>query len=700
MTTGIVIAAMGLQLWAIAKAWPHRRNTLAIAVAVAAAGLAVRGVALLVSGNAPDITQEILIAVVSSALLFSVLKMSTSRSQIEDYAIAVMDRSPSPILIKKASGDYLYVNKAFEENFEKTSADIIGKYSAEIWPESIRAAGQVSDTILLDTQKTTAHLLEFPRSDGTTKHWHVNKFLLPLPTGDSGIATVYTDISERQKYQRRLAESEERYGFASRHAGIWDWHVKSNNVYISPAFARLVGWDEEAAKNATLKEVTCLIHPDDYPKHRKQIDAHIADPSVPYDIEYRLMMPDESYHWFRAVGQTVVDDNGQLVRMAGMITDIDSERAMVEALRVSEAQIATLLDNSPAPIYFKDKNLRFVMINQRYAEVYGIKLEDAVGRTSLEIFPSEMGESFTNHDREVLESRSLVVREEQVDDATFLTAKFPIIDRDGNLLGVGGIETDISKRVSVEMAYRQARDDAEAANRSKSAFLANMSHELRTPLNSVIGFSDSLLAGTLGDVENPLHREYLSIIRTAGEHLLDLINDILDLSRIEAGKLELDETEFDLNNVIADSIRLTAERAGSVGLLVSSHVEAGLPRIRADERQIKQVIINLISNAIKFTEAGGQVKVRAVRLDSEGLEICVEDNGVGISAEDLERVQKPFIQVADAMTRKHTGSGLGLSIVRSIIKLHGGHTRLESEPGKGTKVTFTLPERRLVKNKS
>ncbi len=700
MTTSIVIAALGLQLWAIIKFWPHRQNTLAITVAVAATGLAIRGVTILWTGNIANVTEETLLAVVSAALLVSILRMPAPRSKIDNYAIALMDRSPSPVQIKEASGEYLYVNKAFEINFEKTSIELIGKHSPDIWPESIRLAGQKSDNILLETKETTSHLLNFPKSDGTFKYWLVNKFLLPLPGGDTSIATVYTDISERQEYQRRLTESEERYGLASRHAGIWDWHIETNGMYVSPAFARLVGWGEDKANRVTIKEVNSLIHADDYAKHREMLQAHIADRSVPYDIEHRFIMPDGQDRWFRVVGQSVTNDDGRLVRMAGMITDIDSERRTIEALRISEAQIATLLNNSPTPIYFKDKKSRFVMINQRYTDVYGIKIEDAVGRTSHDLFPADTAKKFADHDQQVLESRSLIVHEEQIGDATFLTAKFPIIDRYGNLLGVGGIETDITKRVTVETAYRQARDDAEAANRSKSAFLANMSHELRTPLNSVIGFSDSLLAGTLGEIENPLHREYLSIIRTAGEHLLDLINDILDLSRIEAGKLELDETDFDIEDVISDAVRLTAERAGSVGLVVSMKIVPDLPLVYADERQIKQVIINLISNAIKFTDPGGQIVISATITDNRGLEVRIKDNGVGISAEDLERVQKPFIQVADAMTRQHTGTGLGLSIVRSIIELHDGTTRFESELGKGTTVIFSLPKRRLKFKKS
>ena len=180
-----------------------------------------------------------------------------------------------------------------------------------------------------------------------------------------------------------------------------------------------------------------------------------------------------------------------------------------------------------------------------------------------------------------------------------------------------------------------------------------MSHELRTPLNSIIGFSDSLLAGTLGNIENPLHREYLEIIRTGGEHLLQLINDILDLSRIEAGKLKLEEQPVDLHVVFSDSIRLTAEHAGTEGIFIDNRIADDLPQVMADERQLRQVLINLLSNAIKFTDPGGKITSSARRMEDGGLEIRINDTGVGIDPENLKLVQQPFVQVADALTRKH-----------------------------------------------
>ncbi|WNJ99443.1 PAS domain-containing protein [Thalassospiraceae bacterium LMO-JJ14] len=385
-----------------------------------------------------------------------------------------------------------------------------------------------------------------------------------------------------------------------------------------------------------------------------------------------------------------------LLCIATVYTDFSEHVELEKRLAESETRIQTLLDNSPAPIYFKDQNLRFIMANRRYLEVYGVTLEQIRGKTSLEVFDDSWGPAFIAHDREILEKRRLIMHEESINKATFLTAKFPIINNSGELIGVGGIETDITDRVAVERAYRKARDEAEMANRSKSAFLANMSHELRTPLNSIIGFSDSLLAGTLGNVENPLHREYLEIIRTGGEHLLQLINDILDLSRIEAGKLKLEEQPTDLHVVFSDSIRLTAEHAGAEGIFIDNRIPDDLPLLMADERQLRQVLINLLSNAIKFTDPGGKITATARRMEGGGLEIRIADTGVGIDPENLKLVQQPFVQVADALTRKHKGSGLGLAIVQSIVTLHGGTFTLESTVGKGTAAIIALPPERVL----
>jgi signal transduction histidine kinase len=222
-----------------------------------------------------------------------------------------------------------------------------------------------------------------------------------------------------------------------------------------------------------------------------------------------------------------------------------------------------------------------------------------------------------------------------------------------------------------------------------------MSHELRTPLNAVIGFSEIIKDEVLGR-DPDRYRAYAADIHTSGVHLLSLINDILDLSKIEAGKAELRETEVDVVDVIRSAVRLIRERAETAEIGLAVALPATLPRLWAERRALKQVLLNLLSNAIKFTPAGGQVTVGA-RVDAERrLVIWVTDTGIGISAKDLERALTPFGQVGNPLTRDHQGTGLGLPLSRALVELHGGSLELESRPGIGTTVSIVLPAQRLI----
>jgi signal transduction histidine kinase len=228
----------------------------------------------------------------------------------------------------------------------------------------------------------------------------------------------------------------------------------------------------------------------------------------------------------------------------------------------------------------------------------------------------------------------------------------------------------------------------EAASRHKSEFLANMSHELRTPLNAIIGFSEVLSERMFGEL-NDKQDEYLRDIHGSGQHLLSLINDILDLSKIEAGRMELEPTDFDLPAAIENAVTLVRERAGRRGIALHQAADERLGQIRGDERKIKQVLLNLLSNALKFTPEGGRIDVRAGVMDGMA-EVSVADTGIGIAPEDQDAVFEEFRQVGTA-ARKVEGTGLGLALSRKFIELHGGKIRVESEVGAGSTFTFTLP---------
>ncbi len=249
---------------------------------------------------------------------------------------------------------------------------------------------------------------------------------------------------------------------------------------------------------------------------------------------------------------------------------------------------------------------------------------------------------------------------------------------------------DISLRKAQEDELTRARDEAESASRAKTQFLANMSHELRTPLNAVIGFSEILNRELFGALGEQRYRDYARMIHESGEHLLQVVNDILDMSKIEAGKLKLVKEPFDVGSLIASCAEVMRHAADAKSLSLVSEVAPGMPELVADKRACKQMLLNVISNAIKFTDPGGSVRVTA-REESGMVELIVADTGIGIAEQDLPKLGNPFVQADNAYNRSHDGAGLGLSVVKGLARLHGGRLEIASKLGHGTTTTILLP---------
>jgi cell cycle sensor histidine kinase DivJ len=261
---------------------------------------------------------------------------------------------------------------------------------------------------------------------------------------------------------------------------------------------------------------------------------------------------------------------------------------------------------------------------------------------------------------------------------------------EGKPADIVAVTRDVSERKAYERELIDARDMAQEANKAKSRFLANMSHELRTPLNAIIGFSEVMTREMFGPVGSPRYLDYAKLIHESGGHLLELINGVLDMSKIEAGKFEISEDRFDLEEVASQALAFVKVQADRKAVALAMDVPAECRRIFADRRAVKQILVNLLNNGVKFTPRGGAVNL-AVRRDDSGIELAVSDNGVGIGPADLERLGQPFEQADGAHVRKQEGTGLGLALVKALAAMHGGEAAIESVLGEGTTVRVRLP---------
>lgn len=381
-------------------------------------------------------------------------------------------------------------------------------------------------------------------------------------------------------------------------------------------------------------------------------------------------------------------------------TDITVHKHALQALWESEERFRTVVDHCPAKIHIKDLDGRYLLVNKAAEKLLGVSDEEARGKTTFDLFPREQAEAFRAHDLAVLEAGHALKEEEEFvrEDGvhTFLTVKFPIHDATGKTVAVGAMGTDITERKHAENSLLAAKEEAELANRAKSEFLANMSHELRTPLNAIIGFAEMIRSETFGPVGSPKYRDYVKDIHESGQHLLALINDILDLSTIDSRKIELYEKNVDVLKTIDFCLLLVRERAQSAGVRVRTEIADGIPYLRADERRLKQIVLNLLSNAIKFTPAGGEITVKAWYGLDNGCVLQVIDTGIGIALEDIPKALARFGQVDGQLNRRYEGSGLGLPLTKAFTELHGGSLDLQSELGIGTTVTVRFPAERII----
>jgi two-component system, cell cycle sensor histidine kinase PleC len=502
--------------------------------------------------------------------------------------------------------------------------------------------------------------------------------------------------------------------------GLWDWDLARGRVFWSHSMYDILGLPQKDDL-LTFGEVNALVHQDDINLY--ELAAQLADAKLQsIDHAFRMRHADGKWLWLRVRCELARQDGEAGLHLIGIAVDTTEQKSLVERTVEADLRLRDAIETIPEAFVLWDADNRLVLCNSNFQELHHLPDAAVAAGTTYEAIVAAGRKPIirTAIANDGIEPRGARTFEAQLDDGRWMHIS-ERRTKDGGYVSVG---TDITKikqheqkliegekrqlativdlrksRQALEQQtgeladlaekYAEEKTRAEDANAAKSKFLANMSHELRTPLNAIIGFSEIMESGMFGPLGAEKYTEYSRDIRESGQYLLDVINDILDMSKIEAGGIRLAPEDLALEPVLADCLRVVSTRAGEKKLELNAQLDPDI-RLNADRRALKQIALNLLSNAVKFTPDGGAVTVRG-RERGGLVTIAITDNGIGIPKEALRKLGRPFEQVESQLTKRHQGSGLGLAIAKSLVEMHGGAMRIRSTLGHGTTVVVRLP---------
>ena len=495
--------------------------------------------------------------------------------------------------------------------------------------------------------------------------------------------------------------------------GLWDWDLARGRIFWSQSMFDILGLQ---AKDNLLPfgDVSALVHPDDVQLYA--LATELADAKMTaIDHAFRMRHADGHWVWLRARCELVHQPSEPGLHLIGIAVDITEQKNLVEKTVAADMRLRDAIETIPEAFVLWDADNRLVLCNSNFQELHnlpdstimvGASYESVVAAGSKPVVRNKIVTSGPNvpgartFEAQLEDGRWLHISERRTKDGgyvsvgtditTLKTHEEKLIDGEKRQIAtIADLRASQQRLAELAEKYAEEKTRAEEANQAKSKFLANMSHELRTPLNAIIGFSEIMESGMFGPLGAEKYIEYCSDIRGSGEYLLDVINDILDMSKIEAGRIRLDFEDLNLDTLLNEAMRVVSARAQDKQLDLVAKISPVL-NLRADRRALKQIALNLLSNAVKFTPPGGRVSVRG-RATDRCIVLSIADSGIGIAKEALAKLGRPFEQVESQLTKSHQGSGLGLAIAKSLVELHGGRMRIRSTLGKGTLVVVRLP---------
>jgi hypothetical protein len=478
--------------------------------------------------------------------------------------------------------------------------------------------------------------------------------------------------------------------------GLWEWDLTTGNIFLDRTYFGFLGLDRDA-QAMPITDLLELVSPEDLQVFREEIANAVRGAAPLLQVQHRMRHADGRWVWLETSGSVSSrDESGHATRMTGTHANITERKQLERALSNTLRVLRALLETLPLPVILRDTERRVTLVNAAFENLFGVSRQDIVGKP-LDHDPAHL--PVRNHretDDELLAEHKSLRYETSIQVANgkifdVIIAKTPLMAEDGTITGIASVITDISEQKRLAEVLEKARVAAEAAVQAKSRFLANMSHELRTPLNGVVGMA-SLLENTALDAKQ---RRFVRTLKSSAEALITLINDVLDLSKAEAGKLTLANGPFELRRELEQVVGLFGARAYDKGIEIAAHIARGVPAtVHGDPIRLRQVLGNLVNNAVKFTDAGAvllAVSAIPAGVGPSMIEFSVTDTGVGIAPAEQKRIFDAFEQADGSVTRKFGGTGLGLAISRQLVELMRGTMDLGSEPGRGSRFSFRIP---------
>ena len=640
------------------------------------------------------------------AIRTDVTDMKKREAELQDANIemrrileAFFEHSPMAMLVKDTERRYKAVNRAFEKMYGIAAERIIGRRLEDALPDTASIVGLALDPNILHGENAVTLEHKYIAADGREGTVFTTKFPIHDKHGGiSAIGAIITDTTQSAQVEKQLADNSQLLettlrsidqGFAvfDKDMRIVTCNQRFFDLHDYPALAPCDG--------LTLRDMlTHFANKGFFGRHNpeQEVDRRLsilAAPDRP-DREERT----QSNGRILDVRRTNLSDGGYVATF----TDITEQKRAEHKLRISEENFRNLVENSEIGISI-GRHAEFLFVNDAFARTFGYDDSDDIlklGHYRHLIAPHEH-ERVLGYSRARIEGKPVpnvyefegVMRD---GSAVWIQRTARLVDWNGERVTLGTV-ADVTQRHKAEERLRAALNSAESANRAKSEFLAKMSHELRTPLNAIIGFSEVLGRETFGALGHPRYNSYVEDIAVSGRHLLEMINDILDMSKIESGGYEINPVEADLKALIAETVQVVRGQLEEQKLEFSQSIAPNIPTLHADRRAVRQILLNLLSNAIKFTPPQGKIHVEARLNEQGGISLSVVDSGIGIEEEDLDDVLQPFNQGSNAHRTVQPGTGLGLPIVKSLIELHGGRLVIKSERGIGTTATVDFPKR-------